>query len=63
MKQDQDSLTIIFSNNMSSIAMTKNPIFHNRTKHIELKFHFIREKVEKRKKEIEFEFCKTKHQN
>ena len=46
MKQGQDFPTIIFCDNMSSIAMTKNPIFHNRTKHVGLRFPFIRENVE-----------------
>jgi hypothetical protein len=29
--------------NTGAIALTKNPEFHKRTKHIELKWHFIRE--------------------
>ena len=40
--------------------MTKNPVFHNCSKHIELKFHFIREKV--KEKEIKLKFCKTEDQ-
>jgi len=40
--------------------MTKNPFFHSRTKHIEIRHHFIRELVEK--KEIELQFCKTDEQ-
>lgn len=37
--------TIIFEDNKSSIAMTKNPQFHGRAKHIDIKHHFIREQV------------------
>ena len=45
---------------MSTIAMTKNPIFHSRTKHIEIRQHFIKELVEHG--EIKMEFCKTEEQ-
>lgn len=30
----------------SAINISKNPILHARTKHIELKYHFLREKVQ-----------------
>jgi len=33
--------------NNSAIALMKNPVFHGRSKHIEIKFHFIRECVER----------------
>ena len=33
-------------NNNSAIALMKNPVFHGKSKHIEIKFHFIRECVE-----------------
>uniref|UniRef100_A0ACD5Z920 Uncharacterized protein n=1 Tax=Avena sativa TaxID=4498 RepID=A0ACD5Z920_AVESA len=32
--------------NQSAISLCKNPVFHDRSKHIEVKYHFIREKVE-----------------
>ena len=31
--------------NSSAIALSKNSVFHKRTKHIDTKFHFIRELV------------------
>lgn len=35
----------IFNDNMGAIKLAENPIFHNRSKHIDLRFHFIREAV------------------
>ena len=29
-----------------AMAVAKNPVFHNRTKHIAIKYHFIREKIQ-----------------
>jgi hypothetical protein len=36
---------MIFCDNLSSISLAENPIFHARTKHIEVHYHYIREKV------------------
>ena len=33
--------------NMSAIQMSKNPVFHSRTKHIDIRHHYIQELVEK----------------
>ena len=34
-----------FCDNISSVYMSRNPVHHRRTKHIELNIHFVREKV------------------
>ncbi|XP_031265470.1 secreted RxLR effector protein 161-like [Pistacia vera] len=39
--QKQEGATTIFRDNKATISMTKNPIFHGRTKHIDIRFHFI----------------------
>jgi len=39
------SATILFVDNQSTVKLIKNPEFHKRTKHIDIKYHFIREKV------------------
>ena len=39
--------------NKSAIALTKNPVFRGRSKHIHRRFHFIRECVEKEQVEVE----------
>ena len=46
--------------NRSAIAWTKNPVFHARTKHIEVKHHFIIDHVQKG--DINLEFIDTNHQ-
>jgi hypothetical protein len=40
-----DALVVIYCDNNSSILLANNPIYHARTKHIEVHYHFIREKV------------------
>ena len=35
----------LFCDNMSSIYLARNQVFHVRTKHIEVHYHFIRERV------------------
>lgn len=39
--------------NKSAIALSKNPVFHERTKHIDLRYHYIRECVENGQVEVE----------
>ena len=41
----QDKPTIVQEDNQGTIAMSKNPKYHGRTKHIYVKHHFIRDKV------------------
>ncbi len=40
-----DVLVVIYCDNISSILLANNPVYHARTKHIEVHYHFIREKV------------------
>nr|GEX10548.1 putative reverse transcriptase, RNA-dependent DNA polymerase [Tanacetum cinerariifolium] len=40
--------TKIFIDNENTICIVKNPIFHSKTKHIEIRHHFIRNSYEKR---------------
>ena len=43
----QDVMTL-FCDNLSAINISKNPIQHSRTKHIDIHHHFIRELVEEK---------------
>lgn len=54
----QGKLTI-FCDNTSAISITKNPVLHSKTKHIELRYHFIRDLVEKQILELSFVPTKT----
>lgn len=40
----QEKATIIFEDNMACISMSKDPVFHRRTKHIDVHYHYVREK-------------------
>ena len=50
----------LMCDNQSSIRLVHNPVHHNRTKHIQIRFHFIREKQEKG--EIDIVYVTTTHQ-
>ena len=54
-KQDQPS--IMNEDNQGAIELSKNPRFHNRTKHIDVAYHFVREKVGD--KSINVNYCST----
>ena len=40
--------TKIHIDNESTICIVKNPVFHSKTKHIEIRHHFIRDAYEKK---------------
>lgn len=42
------SNTPIYVDNSAAIAVTKNPVQHSKTKHIDIKYHFIRDWFEKK---------------
>jgi len=42
----QKNATTIYQDNQACIALSSNPIYHKRTKHIDIRYHYIREKVE-----------------
>jgi hypothetical protein len=50
----------IFSENTSSISISKNPVMHSKTKHMPIMFHFLREQVTENN--IKLEYIGTKEE-
>ncbi|KAJ9561348.1 hypothetical protein OSB04_006508 [Centaurea solstitialis] len=50
----------IFCDNTSAIAIANNPVLHSKTKHIEVRYHFIRDHV--MNGDIELHFVPTEYQ-
>jgi len=55
-----DAPVVIYCDNISSILIANNLVYHARTKHIEVHYHFIREKV--LAKEIDLIHVNTENQ-
>lgn len=50
----------IFCDNTSAINISKNLVMHSKTKHISIKYHYIREEVQEKK--VVLEYVSTKEQ-
>jgi len=46
--------------NQSAIKLAKNPVQHGRSKHIDTRYHFLRDHV--KQKTIELKYCNTTEQ-
>ncbi|KAL9235087.1 hypothetical protein vseg_009883 [Gypsophila vaccaria] len=44
-KVDEKNETVIMCDNNSTIQLSKNPVLHGKSKHIDVKFHFLRDLV------------------
>ena len=51
---------ILYCDNTSAINIFKNPMMHAKTKHIAIKYHYVRELVED--KQVKMEYIHTKQQ-
>ena len=56
----QDTM-VVYCDNSGAIDISKNLVQHSRTKHIEIRYHFIRDLVER--KILDLEYIPTDHQN
>lgn len=50
----------LYSDNMADINMSHNPVQYDRTKHVEIDIHFIREKIDA--ETIELKYTPSKEQ-
>ena len=57
LQEDVSKHTKIFEDNKSAICMGKNRQSHGQSKHIDIKYHFVREKVSEGR--VEVQYCKT----
>ena len=42
---EYDQLIPIFCDNISAVSISKNLVMHSKTKHIPIKYHFVKERV------------------
>ena len=50
----------LFNDNQSAIAMSANDVFHQRSKHISIRYHFVREAIASKK--LRLKWCSTREQ-
>jgi hypothetical protein len=60
LKQAQMNGTVIFCDNTSSIKLSKNPVMHGRCKHIDVRYHFLRDLT--KDGAVEMKFCTSQEQ-
>ena len=60
MKEEITKPVILYCDNTSAINIFKNLVMHAKTKHIAIKYHYVRELVED--KEVKMEYIHTKEQ-
>ena len=57
LQKETSKPAVIYQDNKSAICMAKNPQFHGRSKHIAIKYHFIRD--ETKNGTIDVQYCRT----
>ena len=54
MEYSSPRLAKLWCDNLGAKYLTDNPVFHARTKHIEVDYHFVRERVTRKLLDIDF---------
>lgn len=60
LNQEQYSPTLVYCDNVSTIKLSRNPVMHGRSKHIDIRFHFLRDLV--KSEVLELVQCSTQEQ-
>jgi len=60
LSQSQSQCSTIFCDNSSTIKLSRNPVMHGRNKHIDVRFHFLRDLT--KEGIIELIYCGTQEQ-
>ncbi len=50
---EQTESTVLYVDNRGAIDLARNPVYHDRSKHIDMRYHFIRERVQDNTLQIE----------
>lgn len=56
----QQEATLIYCDSSSTIKLSRNPVLHGRSKHIDVKYHFLRDLT--KEKVIDLVYCKSEDQ-
>lgn len=54
----QEQGTVVLCENNSAIRLSKNPVFHGRSKNMDVCFHFLRDLT--KEKSVELQFCSSR---
>jgi hypothetical protein len=57
---DKLETTVVHCDNQSCIKLIENPVFHDRSKHIDMKYHYIQDLVQR--KTVKLQYIATSEQ-
>lgn len=54
---DKNTSIVVYGDNLSAQQLAKNPVYHSRSKNIDIRYHFVREVVEN--KDVQLKYVPT----